>query len=191
MKDPNKDQRKVTIKQFPLARTVKRWSKINNPQSLFMLCRNGAPQRTTDGQEDGNVGETLKEINQKGPEMWSSKHRTHDAANSKLWQSSAVNHAPDADANTIAKNIRVESPTRGARFHLTQFGEFADTSTTHWHVNPQTSPLLWDFLWTLLARLHQRASHGLISRKHEASARQQTAASVMATYKAKSLCKWR
>lgn len=37
--------------------------------------------------------------------------------------------------------------------------KLADTSPTHWHVNPQTSLLLWHFLWALLAGLHHRASH--------------------------------
>lgn len=63
--DQNKACCKVTIKQFPLARRVKRLSKINNAQSLFILCWNGAPQTTIDGQEDGNVEQTPKEMHQK------------------------------------------------------------------------------------------------------------------------------
>lgn len=38
----------------------------------------------------------------------------------------------------MAKNerVRAEALTHGARLDFTQFGKYADTSATHWHVNP-------------------------------------------------------
>lgn len=132
------------------------------------------------------AGRKGRERRTKRTKRWNDQHRTHDAANGQLWQRLSVNHAPESK---MAKNVRVEPPTHGARFHFRQSGECADTSPTHGHVYPQTSPLLWGFLWTLLAGLHQRASHVLISQKHQASARRPSAASLMATCKSKSLLK--
>ena len=67
-------------------------------------------------------------------------------------------------AESSSANFTKTSPKKnGQTFSSSPFSQqeakLVDTSPTHWHVNPQTSPLL--LLWALLAGLHHRASHFL------------------------------
>lgn len=165
----------------------KRWSQSNNRAALCILRPNGL----TGGhrrKEAAKVEATPQETHQKDQECGSNVniglvtlHFNVEKSN-QLWRRWSVNDDPKEDANKMAKTISTDllSPS-----DFRQMGQFADTSPTHWHVNPQTSPLFGDFLWTLLAGLHQRASHVLMSQKHPASARQQTAIFRMVTYKKK------
>lgn len=72
-------------------------------------------------------------------------------APAQLHANKMANNGWSSSAETMSPVVSQTATQREAKL--------VDTSPTHWHVNPQTSPLLGHFLCALFAGLHHRASH--------------------------------
>lgn len=74
-------------------------------------------------------------------------------------------HGQLSPAHAVIRRARDENKRAniGEKLRLFFFQvKLVDTSPTHWHVNPQTSPLLWLFIRPLHVGLHHSAPHLLL-----------------------------